>query len=575
MAEGETGAGRWSLALVAALVCGLPLATQAATYQRAANEQVLQLWAQASGMAAPELVEGGGSDGGTRLEWKTGVSYDYYQNRSRGGFLLTPVRDESANNTAQLQTEARASGRGGVSWFTLGASFSDDRAVLDHPTLISNLQMGHAGERYRVALGDVPTGFSTLGTDIGLRGLLAEAYLGSALLQAVAGVQADSWESIARDERRSRYQRNSYGFKLEQPFGESFSAYLSTQAYADDRDEDMLALTGLAPADGDVGTAGFNFRQGSFVLKGEAGSSRWKEKGLNRERDHAWVLDASWQGERLGLQAGYHDLGLYYTSLSGAALSGVSETYANASWLAADWLSLNADVRHTENERAGPPPGAVLPLPLPYTPNAAKADSWMLGADIAIRAIEGMSLQLSHSGSDGENDGGSRNDQQDSLASLQFSRDGWSSGLGWQRSEVDNDAAAAMDSTIDGWHAFVGREWVEARSASWSLGTTLTLANQRQKLDGGARNSSDSWQFALNGQHVRFGQFSALWYEGRVRDPATGQHLDQRGIQLEAGHALGRHGSVKLYYSRNDSFEDRSDIAYLERTLGLRFMSAF
>ncbi|MBW7930060.1 MAG: hypothetical protein H3C57_01985 [Gammaproteobacteria bacterium] len=60
-----------------------------------------------------------------------------------------------------------------------------------------------------------------------------------------------------------------------------------------------------------------------------------------------------------------------------------------------------------------------------------------------------------------------------------------------------------------------------------------------------------------------------------MRDPATGQHLDQRGIQLEAGHALGRYGSVKLYFSRNNSFEDRSDIAYLERTLGLRFMSAF
>ncbi|MCC7259237.1 MAG: hypothetical protein IT486_12805, partial [Gammaproteobacteria bacterium] len=42
---------------------------------------------------------------GTRLEWTGGVSYDYYQNNSRGGFTLTPIRDESANNTGQVQTE--------------------------------------------------------------------------------------------------------------------------------------------------------------------------------------------------------------------------------------------------------------------------------------------------------------------------------------------------------------------------------------------------------------------------------------------------------------------------------------
>jgi len=574
MAEGNAGAGGWPLAVAAVVLGGLPLAGQAGTGQRMANEQVLQLWSQASGMAAPELVESGG--GGTELQWKTGIAFDYYQNDSRGGFLLTPIRDEGANSTAQLQTEARFdNGRGALSWLTLDASFSDDRAVLDHPTLIGNLQLGRAGERYRVALGDVPTGFSTLGTNIGLRGLLAEGYLGDTLLQAVAGVQADSWESIARKERRSRYQRNSYGFKAGRAFGERFSAYLSTQGYSDDRDEDVAALTGLAPAEGNVSTVGFSFREGRFTLNGEAATSSWKEKGFGRERDHAWILDAAWQGDRLGLQAGYHDLGLYYTSLSAATLSGISEAYANASWIATEWLSLNADVRHTENERAEPPPLAPVPPPVPYSPNAAKADSWTLGASVGIPAIEGLSLQLSHSRSNGDNDDGSRNDQQDSLANLQFSRAGWSTGLGWQRGEVDSAAAAAMDSRIDGWNAFVGREWAGMSDAGWSLGTTLSYASQRQRLDSGARNSSDSYQVALNGQHPWLGQFSLAWYDGRVRDPSTGQHLDQRGLQLEAGHALGRYGSLKLYYGRNDSFEDRSDIAYMERTLGLRFMSTF
>ncbi|MCC7258220.1 MAG: hypothetical protein IT486_07590, partial [Gammaproteobacteria bacterium] len=513
---------------------------------------------------------------GTRLEWTGGVSYDYYQNNSRGGFTLTPIRDESANNTGQVQTEIRSTGGdGAVSWFTFGATFSDDRAVLDHPTLINNMQLGHAGETYRVALGDVPVGFSTLGTNTGLRGLFGEGYLGSTLFQAVLGVQSDTWESIAKEERRTRYLRNSYAFKVEQPFGESFSAYLTTQGYADDEDEATATTTGLAAADGNATTLGFSFRQGGFTLTGEGGASDWEEEGYADESDEAWILDAAWQGERFGLQAGYHDLGLFYTSLSGDALSGVSEAYGNVSWMAASWLSLTGDLRHTENERAEAPPGLEQPVPVPYTPNAVEADSWTLGADIAVLAVEGLSLQLSHSQSDGENDDGGENDQQDSAASLQFSRGGWSTGLGWQHGDYENAAAAASDSDTDGWNAFVGREWVEPANGTWNVGATLMYADQRQELDTGEHNTNESYQLSLNGQHVRFGQFSAMWYDGRVRDPSTGQDLDQRGIQVEAGRALGRYGSLKFYFSRNDSFDDRADIAYMERTLGVQFMSAF
>jgi hypothetical protein len=545
-------------------------------YLLAANNEVLQQWAQTSGTAAPQLVEAADEDGGTRLEWTTSVSYDYYQNNSRGGFTLTPIREESSNNTGQVQTEARStSSDGAVSWLTFGATFSDDRAVLDHPTLINNLQFGHAAERYRVAFGDVPVGFSTLGTNTGLRGLFGEGYLGATLFQAVAGVQSDTWESIASEERRTRYLRNSYAFKVEQPFGESFSTYVTTQGYADDDDEDTAATTGLAPADGNATTLGFNFRQGGFTLSAEGGVSDGEEEGYADESDEAWIVDASWQGERIGLQAGYHDLGLYYTSLSGDALSGVSEAYGNINWMASSWLSLTGDLRHTENERAEPPPGLEPPITVPYSPNAVEADSWTLGANVAILAVDGLNLQFSHAQSDGENDGGSENDQQDSAANLQFNRGGWSTGLGYQRGDYENAAAPGTDSKTEGWNAFVGREWAEPVSGDWSIGTMLMYADQRQELDTGPRNTNESYQLSINGQHVRFGQFSAMWYDGRVRDPSSGQHLDQRGIQLEAGRALGRYGSFKVYYSRNDSFEDRSDIAYMERTLGMQFMSTF
>jgi hypothetical protein len=187
-----TRSGAW-LVVVLGAAAGTAQADNSG-YLLAANEQVLQQWAQTSGAAVPRLVETKAGDGGTQLEWSGGVSYDYYQNNSRGGFTLTPIRDESSNNTGQVQTEVKSvSSNGATSWFTFGATFSDDRAVLDNPTLINSLQFGHAGETYRVALGDVPVGFSTLGTNTGLRGLFGEGYLGRTLFQAVAGVQSDTW----------------------------------------------------------------------------------------------------------------------------------------------------------------------------------------------------------------------------------------------------------------------------------------------------------------------------------------------------------------------------------------------
>ncbi len=538
------------------------------------NDAVLAQWAQASGAPAPRIIASEG--GSTRLEWRTSIAYDYYQTDSRGGFTLTPVRDGNAGNTAQLQTEFLSTGPdNSQSWFTFGITASDDRAVLGHPTLINTLQIGHAGEDYRVALGDVPVNFSTLGANTGLRGLLGERYIGRTLVQAVAGVQTDTWESLAKEERRTRYIRNSYAFKAEHPVTETLSMFVTTQGFSDNDDVQSAVATSLATAEGRATTAGLSFQRGRFTLGAEGGFSDWEEEGLENETDDAWIVDAGWQGDRVGVQFGHHDIGLYYTSLSGDALSGVRETYGNASWLATNWLSLNSDLRHTVNERASLPPVVTPPGETPYTPNAYRADSWSLGADVAVLAVDGLNLQLSHSGSDGENEGGGKNDQDHTGLNLQYGRGGWSTGLGYQRGDLENSATPDSDAETRTWSCFLGRQWTEAESGLWSIGTNASYNHQRQSLDAGTRTSNDNYSLSLNGQHVRWGQFTVLWYDGRVRDPATGQNLDHTGIQFEAGRQLGRYGSAKVYYSKNDSFQGNAAISYEERTLGLQFLSTF
>ncbi len=304
-------------------------------------------------------------------------------------------------------------------------------------------------------------------------------------------------QTLAKEDQRT--PRNSYAFRSS-PFGALFYN-LTIQGYSDDYDEDTAAVTGLSSADGNATTLGFKFRQGRFTLDGEGGTSDWEEKGYVDEGDEAWILDAAWQGT-----------------------AGTPPRPMPINWMANSWLSLTGDIRHTENERAKPPPGLEPPVAVPYSPNAVEADSWMLSANLAIVAVEGLNLQLSHSESDGKNDGGGENDQQDSAINLQFNRDNWSSGIGYQHGDYENDAASASNSSTDGWNVFIGRDWVES-SGSWNIGTTVTYSDQRQSLDTGARNSNQSYQLALNGQHVRFGQ--SLSGTTGVTRPAP----HQRGIR--------------------------------------------
>jgi hypothetical protein len=563
---------------LAVAVATLPAAVQAAgptTGVVAPDSEVLQLWAQESGAVSPELVRT--SDGASRLQWRGAVSTDYYKNSSRGGYTLTPSRDDNSNYSVQLQTEGRMSwNETDTSWLMFGGTASDDRSVLDHPAMINTLQLGHAAENYRVMLGDLPVNFSTLGANTGLRGLQGEVLVGRTLMQAVAGVQSETWEALSKRERRTRYLRDTYALKVQQSLTDSLALYVTNQGYSDDADSTTAEFTALAPSDGDATTTGFSFQQDRFTLSGEVGFSDWEEEGFADEHDDAWILDASWQGERVGLQVGHHDLGVYYTSVSGAALSGVRETYGSANWVTNDWLSFNGDLRRTINKRAETP-AAVPPSATPYTPNAYEADSWTLGSNFSVLQVPGLSLQLQRSESNGENEDGGDNDLDDTLFNVQYNVGGWNTGFGYQRSDVDNSATLGTNSNsvTRGWNYLLGRQWFEPDNGDWSVGVQGIYSDQRQSLDAGGRTGNENYQLAVNAQHIRWGQLAVVWFDGRVQDTETGQSLDQWQLQVQAERSLGRFGSVKLYFSKNDSFEEKAAIAYEEKLVGLQFMSAF
>lgn len=539
----------------------------------ARNSEVLQLWEEASGGSAPALERS--REGGTRLRWRGALSTDFYGSRSSGSKIMTPVGNRDGNYSVQVQTEGRAHwSAANQSWFMFSGNASNDRAVLNHPAMIGTLQMGHQGENYRVSLGDVAVNLSTLGASAGLRGLQGEGHIGRTLIQAVAGVQSDTWEALAQRERRSMYLRDGWAVKLQQGVNDSLAVFLTTQGFSDDADTRIAAMTGLAAAKGNASTAGFSLQHQRFSLNGEAGTSTLKESGHNDEDDHAWVVDGGWQGNRIGVQLGHHDLGAYYSTLSGAALAGVRETYGSANWTTNDWLSFNGDVRHTLNRRAGALP-SLPPGSPPGTPNAYKSDSWTLGSNVAILPVPGLNLQLQHTASDGSNAGGGGNDADDSTLNLQYGAQGWTAALGLQRYDVENSALSATNAVTRGWNLLLGRQWGEAAAGAWNAGFQVFYSDQRQSLDAGGRTRNSNYQLSMNAQHQRWGRFALVWYDGRVRDTATGQDLDQRQLQVEAQRSLGRIGSLKLYFRNNNSFSGNTLIAYEEKVFGLQFLSTF
>ncbi|HSO08041.1 MAG TPA: hypothetical protein VLW45_12425 [Pelomicrobium sp.] len=564
--KAEPRSGPLIAAAVTATMTGVAQAAEPA--QVASNDEVAQLWAQASGAAPPAVVQA--DDGGTRIEWRGGVSYDGYRNTASGGFVNTPMRDGTFN-TVQLQSDLRViEPTNDVNWFQFGMTGSDDRAVLSNSTLINTLQFGRTGEGYRVAAGDVPVNFSVIGANFGLRGLLGERYFGRTLVQGGAGVISQSWEALGKKNRRLQYTRNAYTGKVQHPLTESLGVYLTMQGYSDSEGSVNPGVTALAPAEGRTTTGGFTYQQGQVTVTGEAGISNWKEQGFQDEDDSAYIVDAAWQGEQLGVRIGHHDIGEYYTSLSGLAMPGVRETYANANWFAASWVSFNGDVRRTRNERAQPT--AVAGVPVPFTAISVETDSWTVGANVAVPQLQGLSLLASHSQADGENSNGGTNESRNSGAAVQYASDGWSAGVSYQRGEIENSATPFYNGNTDTWSYSLGKFWSDTVAGTWSFGGNVIYGDQRQQLDSGLETKNRNWTVTLTGQHVRWGQINASWYTGRVRDPLTGQEYDQDQYQIDAGRALNERASVKLYYRDTTSFQGNAAIAYEEKQVGLQLI---
>lgn len=553
------------LRAIAASIALAPLPPADAAVILAQNGQVLDQYQQAAGGQQAQLVRE--ADGSTRIAWTGSVTLDYYSSHSSGGSLLTPV---TGGNHARVIAQGDVRGQsadGDVSYFQFANSNSNDPMVQSYPNLVQHLQGGRVGPGYQIIGGDIAAQFSTLGTNVGLRGLFGARQFGSTTVSATAGVLGDSWESVAGSAPRPRPLRNAYASKVDHAISQSWTAFVTAQGYDDAANSADESGFGMLPeTSGQATTLGLAYRQGTLSIAGELGVSRWND-GLQQSQwdAGAGVVDATWEASpTLGLRFGHHDLGRYYTSLSAMAVPGIRESYGGVNWSATPWFSLNGDLRRAKNRWAA-------------TGIAEHSDMATVAASAFIPQMQSLSFTLQASQSQGENPGGTRNDSGGYSAGTRYTASLWQAGLTASRSRIDNDDMPGFNGDTDGINIDAGLLLGDATAATpgvWSANLNLGLGLQDNDLDAGVRTSGFSVNAGVSVQHARWGSMLAA-YTYNITGQPSGLDLKTHGVQLEASRTVMKTGLLKFYFRSNRRIDEAGVLDYRDETAGLQLVLAY
>lgn len=504
------------------------------------NGAVMEAWAQGGGQPAAVLT---GEEGGTRIEWQNSIALDVYRTDASGGSTLTPHASGDYRHLSLNSNFQRQGAGGAVSTGLLGLAVVNDRAVNRSDVHIGSLQLAHARGNSRFALGDVAAAYSPLGVNLGLRGVQMDRKVGNATVSGVLGMVAESWETLAQEVDATAPRRDVAAARVELPTGlEGLRASASVATHREDGVSVGSQQLSVQELSGDVGTVGLAFSRQRYQVGVEAGFSRWEQEGGASGDDRAVTVDAGWQGDKVGLRAGWHDIGTDYAGLSGQAMGGVSETYLAGSWQAREWLALNSDLRHSENT------ARAATMPAPAVQPASSSDRAMLGAGIRFPKWPALSLQLSAQTAQGENSDGSDNINHNGSVMLALARDDWYGNVGAQLGTVQNDAAnaSAVNGDVTTLSLGFGRRWADLAGMAVDLG--LNGSEQRQDLDSGASSESQSGSLNLACNHSRAGRASAVATLGTVTNPVTGASLDQSSLQVDYSYPLRKHGQVGVFW---------------------------
>ncbi len=528
------------------------------------NQDALQMWSEATGDAAPTLVDE--ADGTTSLRWGN-ASLDTYARTTSGGYLLTPYASGAFHRgTFEGGMETTRAGDG-KSWFRIALTESNDRAVLIGSTQLDQVQFGYASGGQRFELGDMALTHSTLSANTPLKGLRWQGSFESTRLSAAAGVVSESWEALGDGNRRMLFLREAVSVKAEQLLGGAGTVYATAQSFGDRGDLSADYAT-VARSTGHSATIGANLLRGALSVQTEAALSQATEEGGTRAAAHAFIVDATWQHRAWTLRSGLHDFGPRFASLSVAALPGLRERYANAAWRASAWATLTFDLRSTFDRTQAPIDPATLEVA-----GAGRTSAQTLQLNLAPPQLPGSVVTLVASRSRGHTLDEIRTDQASASATLAMTRGAWTSQATIQRGHSHTDAALTGASVVAGASGSVARSWGDAATA-WNVQGTLSARYQSQRFATGVRNHVQSGGARITAVHSDQGAASLQLDVGSGRD-ALGNPLALRNLRLAIDRPVRPQLAMKLYAAWTNNHPQVPEIAYRERLLGVQFTYSF
>jgi hypothetical protein len=518
------------------------------------NQEVLESWQKQSGQSAT-LVN---NSNGSTLEWHGQVTEDLYTvdtSNDSDEFALSGLQEGTFSLTT-LQGDLRSTTEAGdINYIQGGVSLTRDRAKQTlYSSQMTNLQFGRAGQGYQISGGDIVADFSRIGSNLGLRGVYSAKQLNATTLYGFAGVVSDSWESLfnrhtlTNQPARSRYLRDAVGGKIDYKLNESWNVFGTAQTYSDRRSSLANALAiGQASQSGSTGTVGLGYRTLQSNFSVEVGTSR---NGVDTAAagdtltDKALLVDMGYAWQTLNLHAGYHNIGLNYTSLAQNVVPGIRESFVGGDWFITPNLSYSNDIRRSEMR-------TVNFFDQNDTLNLV--DTLVNRLNYNVTALPGLNIGLQDMRNWGKVEANTSRNNMTQL-NIFYSTQHYSSGLTLSNARQRTNTNPLSNSTTDGVQVTLGRQILPGELIAFpsiSGGIQFNGGYQQQRIANNTETTSGTQGVSVNVQSVKLGQLMFSIMNVDTRQPTAKAVLNTKVVNLDWTKVISDALAFRAYIRNN------------------------
>ncbi len=539
-----------TIALVCPQVFAQTLEQMPAQENGNANQQVLQKWQSQTGQTGAVNAQG-------QVEFHGDATLDVYRSsvsNPSGKADLTPLKAGTFEKIV-LQGDVRSTSADDDVIYAQGViTGSNDRSVLArYANVVNSVQIGRSGVGYQLSFGDVVAAFSSLGSNLGLRGTIGTKELGGLTVTGFAGTVAESWEALTNRaaldglQTRTRYLRDVIGAKAEYKISNEFTGFMTLQNYHDRMDSAELS-SGSAALEGRITSLGSKYVNGNFQATAEVARSEKKDLLSNANvSGNALVLDATYRVDSVALRAGHHDLDANFASLAQTTTAGIREWYVGADWSITPQLTYGVDVRDAVTRVAaqGKTPSSQSSL-----------QSFTNRINYNVLTMPGFTFSVSDTRNKGKDAllNSTLNDSTQFVTS--YANADWSAnalvGIGRAR----NPANEAADSKNKNWQMTIGRNLSNAnaeKQADWTLGLQATAGRQLQALiTTSSETRTSNIGINLSGTSQSYGNLNLGWLRQRSTQPIEGAaSLTTDTLNIDWSKSFGQQLTMKAYAKVN------------------------